>query len=48
LCPGNTPNATAGSGAPKKTAGIVSKKECVIDIAIMNIANEIGDVKPRK
>lgn len=30
LCPGRTPNAVLGSGAPRNMLGIVSRKVCVI------------------
>ena len=42
LCPGRTESAEPGSGAPKKIAGIVSRKVCVTAIAIINTAIIIG------
>lgn len=48
LWPGRTPSAVSPSGAPRKTAGIILRKVCVIAIAIMNVPSINGDVKPIK
>jgi len=48
LWPGNTPNAEADSGAPRKIEGIKSKKVCVTAIATINTQSTNGCVNCNK
>ena len=47
-CPGRTDRKESSSGAPKKMAGMKSRKVCVIAIETMKITKTIGDKEVKK